>query len=124
MRAMAAGQAEHGITPGSQSLSRRATWTPEERLADMDALGVDVHVVSTGAGFSYDDMDAQTMATIHRECNDEVHQRTLSSPDPFKGFAQVPMQDVRAAIDVRGIVRGNLPLFPCQTGGRRGMWSR
>jgi hypothetical protein len=31
-----------GITPGSQSLSPRATGTPEERLADMDALGVGV----------------------------------------------------------------------------------
>jgi hypothetical protein len=39
---MAAGQAWHGITPGSQSLSPRATGTPEERLADMDALGVGV----------------------------------------------------------------------------------
>jgi hypothetical protein len=38
---MAAGQAWHGITPGSQSLSPRATSTLEERLADMDALGVD-----------------------------------------------------------------------------------
>jgi hypothetical protein len=53
MRAMAAGRAWHGITPGSQSLSPRATWTPEERLADMDA---------------------QTVAAIYRECNDEVHQ--------------------------------------------------
>jgi hypothetical protein len=96
---MAAGQAWHGITPGSQSLSPRAAWTPEERLADRDALGVDVHVVSTGAGFSYDDMVAQTVAAIHRECHDEVHQRTLDSLDLFKGFTQGPMQDVRAAID-------------------------
>ena len=27
-----------------QSLPPRARWTPEERLADMDSLGVDVHV--------------------------------------------------------------------------------
>jgi hypothetical protein len=85
---MAVGQAWHGITPGSQSLSPRATWTPEERLADMDVLGVDVHVVSTGAGFSYDDMEAQTVAAIHWEFDDEVHQRTLDSLDPFKGFAR------------------------------------
>ena len=29
-----------------QALPPRAKWTPEERLADMDSLGVDVHVVS------------------------------------------------------------------------------
>jgi hypothetical protein len=28
------------------SLPPKARWTPEERLADMDSLGVDVHVLS------------------------------------------------------------------------------
>lgn len=72
-----------------RSLSPRATWTPEERLADMDALAVDVHVVFTGAGCSYNDRDAQTVAAIRRECHDEGHQRTLDSLDLFKGVAQV-----------------------------------
>jgi aminocarboxymuconate-semialdehyde decarboxylase len=65
----------------------------------MNSLGVDVHVVSTGAGFNYYDWDAETVAAMHRECNDEVHQMTMDYPDRFKGFAQIPMQDVRAAID-------------------------
>ena len=34
-----------------QMLPPRARWTPEERLADMDSLGVDVHVVSPYVGF-------------------------------------------------------------------------
>src|SRR2546430_9739756 len=33
-----------------QSLPPRARWTPQERLADMDSLGVDVHVVSPYVG--------------------------------------------------------------------------
>ena len=65
----------------------------------MNSLGVDVHVVSTGAGFYFYDWDAQTVAAMHRECNDEVHQMTVDYPDRFKGFAQIPMQDVKAAID-------------------------
>jgi aminocarboxymuconate-semialdehyde decarboxylase len=65
----------------------------------MNSLGVDVHVVSTGAGFYYYDGDAETVAAMHRECNDKVHQMTMDYPDRFKGFAQIPMQDVRAAID-------------------------
>ena len=32
-------------------LPPRASWTPEQRLADMDSLGVDIHVVSPYAGF-------------------------------------------------------------------------
>jgi aminocarboxymuconate-semialdehyde decarboxylase len=59
---------------------------------------VDVHVVSTGAGFYYYDRDAETVAAMHRDCNDEVHQMTMDHPERFKGFAQIPMQDVKAAI--------------------------
>ena len=42
MRAMAAGHAGHGIThpAARESLSPKATWTSEERLTDMDALGI------------------------------------------------------------------------------------
>jgi hypothetical protein len=35
-----------------QPLPPRARWTPEERLADMDSLGVDVHVVSPYVGLN------------------------------------------------------------------------
>ena len=39
----------------------------------MNSLGVDVQVVSTGAGFYYYDNDVQTITAMHWECNDEVH---------------------------------------------------
>ena len=41
-----------------QQLPSRARWTPEERLADMDSLGVDVHVVSPYSPF------AQSISTM------------------------------------------------------------
>ena len=91
------GQEWHGIRPGSVRIAPRAVWTPEQRIADMNSLGVDVQVVSTGAGFYYYEREAQTVA-VHRECNDEVHQMTMDHPERFKGFAQIPMQDVPAAI--------------------------
>ena len=98
MGAMESGREWHGIKPGTMRVPPRAVWTPEQRLADMDSLGVDVHVVSTGAAFYYYDRDAQTVAGMHQECNDEVHQMTMDYPERFKGFAQIPMQDVSAAI--------------------------
>jgi aminocarboxymuconate-semialdehyde decarboxylase len=98
IRATQAGQEWHGIRPGSVRIAPRAVWTPEQRIADMNSLGVDVQVVSTGAGFYYYDRDTQTVAAMHRECNDEVHQMTMDHPERFKGFAQIPMQDVPAAI--------------------------
>ena len=65
---------------------------------DMDSLGVDVQIASTGAQFYYYGRDGQEIAAMHRECNDEVHQMTIDHPDRFKGLAQIPMQDVDLAI--------------------------
>ena len=98
IQAVQAGQAWHSIQPGSVRIAPRAVWTPEQRIADMNSLGVDVQVVSTGAGFYYYDRDVQTITAMHRDCNDEVHQMTMDHPKRFKGFAQIPMQDVPAAI--------------------------
>ena len=55
IHAIQAGQEWHGIRPGSVRIAPRAVWTPEQRIADMNSLGVDVQVVSTGAGFYYYD---------------------------------------------------------------------
>ena len=99
LRAMDAGREWHSIQPGTQTVNPRGTWTPEQRLADMDSLGVDVQVVSTGAAFYHYDLASGITGAMHRECNDEVRQMTLDYPGRFKGFAQIPMQDVRAAID-------------------------
>src|SRR5918996_233349 len=98
IRAMQAGKEWHGVKPGEERIGPRNSWTPEQRVADMNSLGVDVHVVSTAAGFYYYDRDAETVAAMHRECNDEVRQMTMDYPERFKGFAQIPMQDVKGAI--------------------------
>jgi aminocarboxymuconate-semialdehyde decarboxylase len=73
-------------------------WEPEQRLADMDSLGVDVQVVSTNVAFYKYDQDVATTTAIARDCNNEVHQMTLDYPDRFAGLATLPMQDVPAAI--------------------------
>src|SRR5215831_15557393 len=78
IRAMQAGKAWHGIQPGTMCI---AFW-----------------VVSTGAAFYYYDGEAIAVAAMHRECNDEVHQMTVTYPDRFKGLAQIPMQDPTTAI--------------------------
>jgi aminocarboxymuconate-semialdehyde decarboxylase len=96
---MQVGKEWHGVKPGEQRIGPRNSWTPEQRMADMNSLGVDVHVVSTVAAFYYYDRDAEMIAAMHRECNDEVHQMTMDYPDRFRGFAQIPMQNVKAAID-------------------------
>ncbi len=79
-------------------LPPRASWTPEQRLADMDSLGVDIHVVSPYAGFYNYHLDAAVAVVTSRESNDEIAGMIQSWPDRFAGLATLPMQDVDATV--------------------------
>jgi len=81
-----------------QQLPPKARWTPEERLADMDSLGVDIHVLSPYSGFYNYDLETAVAVATSKDSNDEIGQMTRSWPDRFAGLASLPMQDVRAAI--------------------------
>jgi aminocarboxymuconate-semialdehyde decarboxylase len=90
---------ENAIVGGRrQPLPPRARWTPEERLADMDSLGVDVHVVSPYVGFYNYDLDAKIAAATSRATNDEISAMTRTWPKRFAGLGTLPMQDVKGAI--------------------------
>ena len=95
------GETWHGLAAGSVSnmlYNPRTTWTPEERIADMNSLGVDVQVLSTNAFFYSYDRDASVVAGMARECNDYVAELAKDRPDRFAGFATLPMQDVSASV--------------------------
>jgi aminocarboxymuconate-semialdehyde decarboxylase len=89
----------HGLTATTGELEvpgfRR---TLDERLADMDALGVDMQVVSPNAGFYQYANDPPLTAVIARECNDEIAEMCTDYPERFAGLATLPMQDVPAAL--------------------------
>ena len=95
------GENWHGITASAVPNMRynpRTTWSPDERIADMNSLGVDVQVLSTNAFFYCYDKDASTVTTMAKECNDYVAQLIKDRPDRFSGFATLPMQDVSASV--------------------------
>ncbi len=101
IRAMDAEEDWHGITSEAVSAHRhnpRTTWSPEERLADMDSLGVDVQVLSTNAVLYNYDKDLEATIAMARDCNDYVASLTADHPDRFAGLATLPMQDTSAAI--------------------------
>ena len=101
VKAFRKGGTWHGMAAGSvpnMLYNPRTTWTPEERIADMNSLGVDVQVLSTNAFFYSYDKDASVVAGMARECNDYVAQLTKDRPDRFAGFATLPMQDVAASV--------------------------
>ena len=91
----------HGLRSDAAANMRynpRTTWTPEERIADMNSLGVDVQVLSTNAFFYHYDKPAETARAMAVEENDYVAQLTQDYPARFAGFANLPMQDIPAAI--------------------------
>ena len=99
---MNAGENWHGITSEAVPAHRhnpRTTWSPEERLADMDSLGVDVQVLSTNAVLYSYDKDPEATIAMARDCNDYVAQLTVDHPDRFAGLATLPLQDIPASID-------------------------
>ena len=101
VKAYQTGSTWHGMSAGAVSNIRynpRTTWTPEERIADMNSLGVDVQILSTNAFFYNYDKDASVVTAMDRECNDYVAQLVKDYPDRFAGFANLPMQDVSAAV--------------------------
>ena len=99
LQTVTTGKEWHGLTLGSALANPRAAWTPDQRIADMNSLGVDVQVVSTTAAFYCYNLDPAVTVAMHRDCNDEVSQLTKDHPDRFAGLANLPMQDPKSAID-------------------------
>jgi len=79
--------------------SPKVRFTPEERLKDMDAQGVDVQVVSIHTPFFGYHLEAAQGRALAREVNDEIAGMTRQWPQRFAGLATLPVQDVKAAID-------------------------
>ncbi|HJR99244.1 MAG TPA: amidohydrolase family protein [Actinomycetota bacterium] len=73
---------------------------PNDRIAEMDAMGVDIHCLTVNTGFFRYDLDAEVARAIADECNEELADMMRTHPDRFTGLASVPMQDVPAAIEV------------------------
>ena len=101
----------HGYTmqtgDGQNVLTRRGKeahlipkmmFTPEQRLADMDSLGVDVHVLSTWTRLYNYELPTGDCLAIAKDCNDSLGQLIKQWPDRFMGLGTLPMQDVNAAI--------------------------
>lgn len=70
----------------------------EERLADMDLLGVDMQLVTPTVGFYQYGNELEMTKRISRECNDEIAEMVERFPTRFAGLATVPMQHTPSAI--------------------------
>jgi aminocarboxymuconate-semialdehyde decarboxylase len=69
-----------------------------DRVAEMDAMGVDIHVLTINTGFFKYDLDPEVTRVIARECNQELAEMTREFPQRFRALASVPLQDVGLAV--------------------------
>jgi aminocarboxymuconate-semialdehyde decarboxylase len=79
--------------------SPKVRFTPEERLSDMDAQGVDVQVISIHTPFFGYHLDSAQGRALARDVNNEIAAMTRQWPQRFAGLATLPVQDVKASID-------------------------
>ena len=70
----------------------------EERLKDMDAMGVDVQAIAVAVYQYYYWADAEVGAKVSRIINEELVEATSAFPGRFSPLGTVPLQDTDAAI--------------------------
>lgn len=85
----------------------------EQRLEDMDRLGIDVQALSPSPGQYYYHADPETGRAAARVINDGIAEAVAGNPDRFVGMGTVPLQNIEMAIaemrrcvtdlDLRGI---------------------
>jgi aminocarboxymuconate-semialdehyde decarboxylase len=83
----------------TQFNSPKVRFTPEERIKDMDAQGVDVQVVSIHTPFFGYHLDPAKGRALARDVNDEIAAMARQWPQRFAGLATLPVQDVKSAVD-------------------------
>ena len=78
----------------------------KQRLAYMDAAGVDVQVLSFGSP-GPQAFGAETAIPMARDANDRLFETVKAHPDRFAGFAALPTADPQAAADEleRGVAK-------------------
>jgi hypothetical protein len=70
----------------------------EKRIADMDAAGIDMQVLSVSAPATQQ-IDASEAVTLSRKANDRLAEAVRAYPERFAGFATLPTPDPIAAAD-------------------------
>jgi aminocarboxymuconate-semialdehyde decarboxylase len=110
-RTVLAGELWHGMTPADGELENlKNRWLPARRIEEMDALGIDVQLVSSTDVFYQYDQEAAVTAAIARDCNDELAELVRAHPDRFMAIGTLPMQAPDLAVEELRRAMGELGL--------------
>lgn len=80
----------------------------DERLSEMDILGVDMQLVTPTVGFYQYGNEVEVTRRIAKECNDEIREMIDAHPSRFAGLATLPMQDPASAVAEMERIMGDL----------------
>jgi predicted TIM-barrel fold metal-dependent hydrolase len=86
-------------SPGRPHLVARLEDVGQGRLAEMDAAGIDMQVLSHAAPSLQKLPDAELAVRLARAANDRLAETVAAHPDRFAGFAALPTPDPIAAAD-------------------------
>lgn len=86
------------------------------RLALNDRLGIDLQVLSPNPITYFHHIETEIAAGFCRWHNDELASLVAGHPDRFRGFAQLPMQDIAAAVSELHRAVGDLGLVGAYIG--------
>jgi uncharacterized protein len=77
----------------------------KDRIADMDAAGIDMQVLSL-SGIGMDKLDPATATALARDTNDKLAVAVQAHPDRFAAFATLALQEPeKAAVELERCVR-------------------
>src|SRR5205823_8630942 len=79
-------------------VSARLDDVGQGRIAEMDAAGIDLQVLSHGAP-SVQRLEAELAVRLARGANDRLAETVRAHPDRFAAFASLPTAEPRAAAD-------------------------
>src|SRR5450759_3335532 len=86
-------QGPHGESAAWNELRRNLLDMQESRLAKMDALGIEVSIISLNAPVLQAMPDRKKSADLAIRANDFLAEQVSKRPDRFRGFAALAMQD-------------------------------
>jgi predicted TIM-barrel fold metal-dependent hydrolase len=75
-----------------QAISAKLLDVGEVRIADMDAAGIDMQVLSVSAN-TVDKLDSTTANALSRDANDRMAAAVRAHPDRFAAFATLALQE-------------------------------
>lgn len=84
---------------GSPRVVARLDDVGQGRIAEMDAAGIDIQVLSHGAPSLQKIADSELSVRLARNANDRLADTVRRHPDRFAGFAMLPTADPKAAAD-------------------------